>query len=267
MPLKFGIMQGRLTKASPNILQKFPKDWTKEFDFIKETNLDYIEFFTEKKFNKKNPLWTNPGIKKIKQKISKVNYKKIIVCDNYVISHSLTKTKTQKYLSSLIDQLSLFNRAKLIIPIVSKNFKNKKFFSNYIMSIKKILDYSKEKKVQLSFEIENEIKICQKICLNFLDDKSFGITFDVGNAYLFNKNFYTKFKSLKKFINHIHLKDRDENGKNVILGTGKIKFKLFFKNLNHPKKYNGTITYETNRGKEPIKIAKSNHEIIKKSIT
>ena len=82
-------MQGRLTKTKTNILQKFPSNWLKEFNFLKETSLDYIEFFTEKKFNKKNPLWSKSGIKKIKKKISQVNHKEMIVCDNYVISHSL----------------------------------------------------------------------------------------------------------------------------------------------------------------------------------
>ena len=62
-------MQGRLTKTNSNVLQKFPTDWSKEFDFIKKTSLDYIEFFTEKNFNKKNPLWSSNGIKKIKKKI------------------------------------------------------------------------------------------------------------------------------------------------------------------------------------------------------
>ena len=263
MSIKFGIMQGRLTKTNSNLLQKFPADWSKEFDFIKKTSLDYIEFFTEKNFNKKNPLWSNNGIKKIKKKISKVNYKEIIVCDNYVISHSLDKISTEKYLKLLIDQLSNFKKSKLIIPIVSNKLNNKKFFLNYILSIKKLLDYSNKKKVKLSFEIENKINICQKICLNFSENKNFGITFDVGNAYLFDKDFYTKFKSLKKFINHIHLKDRDKHGKNVVLGKGKVKFKLFFQKLNSPKKYNGTITFETNRGEDPIKIANSNYQIIK----
>lgn len=266
MPLKFGIMQGRLTKTKPDILQKFPVNWSKEFNLIKKTSLDYIEFFTEKKFNKKNPLWSKVGIKKIKKKISKVNYKEIIVCDNYVISHSLTKSRTEKYLKLLIDQLSFFKNSKLIIPIVSNKLKNKRFFLKHILTINKLLDYSKIKKVKLSFEIEKEIKICQKICSYFLNNKNFNITFDVGNAYLFNKNFYEEFKPLKNFINHIHIKDRDRYGKNVVLGTGKINYRLFFKKLNAPKRYNGTITFETNRGKDPIKVANSNYEIIKKSI-
>ena len=266
MPQKFGIMQGRLSKASPKILQKFPTNWIKEFDYIRKTNLDYIEFFTEKRINKKNPLWSKEGIKKIKKKISKVNYKEIIVCDNYVITNSFTKIKTERYLKFLIDQLSHFKKSKIIIPIVSKNLKKKKFFNNHVLMIDKLLRYSKKKKVKISFEIENKIEICKKLCLHFSDKKNFGITFDVGNAYIFDKNFYKKFKVLKKFINHIHLKDRNASKKNVVLGSGKIKFDLFFKQLNRPIKYNGTLTFETNRGINPIKTANSNYQIIKKSL-
>ena len=68
MTIKFGIMQGRLTKTRKNILQKFPDNWKKEFEYLKNTNLDYLEFFTEKKKNKKNPIWTASGIREIKKK-------------------------------------------------------------------------------------------------------------------------------------------------------------------------------------------------------
>ena len=182
-------MQGRLTRANPNVLQKFPANWSNEFNLIKKTNLDYIEFFTENKFNKKNPLWSKNGIQRIKKRVSRINHKEIIVCDNYVVSHSIIKDKTERYLKSLIDQLSLFKKSKLIIPIVSNRLKDKNFLSSHIITIKKLLDYSKTKKVQLSFEIENELKICEKICLNFSNNKNFGITFDVGNAFYLTKIF------------------------------------------------------------------------------
>ena len=51
MTIKFGIMQGRLTKTRRDILQKFPDNWKKEFKYLKKTNLDYLEFFTEQKKN------------------------------------------------------------------------------------------------------------------------------------------------------------------------------------------------------------------------
>ena len=43
--MKFGITQGRLTNEKKGILQKFPKNWEKEFLFLTQTKLDYIELF------------------------------------------------------------------------------------------------------------------------------------------------------------------------------------------------------------------------------
>ncbi len=267
MSVKFGIMQGRLTKTNPKILQKFPSNWLKEFDYIKKTKLDYIEFFTETEVNKKNPIWSRDGIKKIQKKISQMNYKKVIVCDNFTTSNSFVKYESEKYLKFLIDQLSYFKNSKIIIPIVSKKLNINNVFNKHILVVSKLLDYSRKKNVKLSFEIDSSLSICKNFCNIFSNNKDFGITFDTGNAHLHNKNFYKEFKILKKFINHIHLKDRDFNGKNVILGSGEVKFKLFLKSLNKPKKYNGTMTFETNRGKDPIKTAKLNYQIIKNFLT
>ena len=84
---------------------------------------------------------------------------------------------------------------------------------------------------------------------------------------MYNKNFYSEIKYLKKFVNHIHLKDRDSKGNNVILGKGKIKFDVFLNNLNSPKNYNGTITFETSRGSIPINTANLNYKIIRNLIS
>ena len=59
--MKFGITQGRLTDTKRNILQKFPKNWKKEFDYLNKTHLDYIEFFLEKKIKIIKNVKTNEG--------------------------------------------------------------------------------------------------------------------------------------------------------------------------------------------------------------
>ena len=56
--MKFGIVQGRLSKTVNNQLQYYPNDWRKEFDNLKYSGLSYIELFTN---NKKTNLY---GIKK-----------------------------------------------------------------------------------------------------------------------------------------------------------------------------------------------------------
>jgi len=66
-------------------------------------------------------------------------------------------------------------------------------------------------------------------------------------------------------INHIHLKDRNKLGENVIFGTGKINFINLIKFLKK-KRYNKLITFETNRGKIALDTAINNLKIVKNSI-
>ena len=58
--MQFGIMQGRLTIAKNNILQKLPSNWEKEYENLSAVKLDYIEIFTTK-YRDKSPIWkSNP---------------------------------------------------------------------------------------------------------------------------------------------------------------------------------------------------------------
>ena len=93
-------------------------------------------------------------------------------------------------------------------------------------------------------------------------EKNFGITCDTGNLWLNDKSFYKKISAFHNKITHVHLKDRDINGKNVRIGEGKVNFKLFFKQL---KKINyvNTFTFETHRGSDSFITAKSNLNFIK----
>ena len=98
-----------------------------------------------------------------------------------------------------------------------------------------------------------------------VNKKNLYFTFDTGNRYLKNKSFFNEIISFKKNILHIHLKDRDLRDKNVVLGTGKLNFKLFFINLKKIN-YSGSITIESSRGKNYLKSGKKNFLFVKKSL-
>ena len=53
-----GIVQGRLSVAPKNRLQFFPKNYKYEFELAKKINFEFIEFFDERQFNPKNPIWS-----------------------------------------------------------------------------------------------------------------------------------------------------------------------------------------------------------------
>ena len=111
--MKFGIMQGRLTNQPKHILSKYPKNWENEFRFLIDTDLDYIELITEEKLNLKIQF----GPKKGKKSFKKLNYQKIkhtILCDNYILNHSLRSTKTKNYYKKLFNALPKISCKKLL---------------------------------------------------------------------------------------------------------------------------------------------------------
>ena len=62
--IDLGLIQGRLTSTpSKKILQYFPqKNWRKEFSLANKLNLSYIEYFGERNFNSKNPIWDQKSL-------------------------------------------------------------------------------------------------------------------------------------------------------------------------------------------------------------
>ena len=261
--MKFGITQGRLTNEKKNVLQKFPKKWENEFNFLKFTQLDYIELFLENKINLNNPIWSKIGQKKLLKKIKKTNLHHHIVCDNYILKKPLNNLNLIKYYKKLFKCIKAINCKILIIPIESKHFlrKNQNYLKKFLIFLKK---ESKKKNIKLSLEVCVNFNIFYK----FLSNKkinNFKITFDTGNFFLINKNVLQSLEKYYPFINHIHLKDRNNNGKNVIFGNGKINFKNIFIFLKK-KKYNKYFTFETNRGNIALDTATKNLEKINKLI-
>ena len=78
-------------------------------------------------------------------------------------------------------------------------------------------------------------------------------------------NQFKEISSLKNKIIHVHLKDKDSKGNNVVLGNGIVNFKdVFFalKKINYKRNF----CFETNRGADPIKTMLKNIKFIKKLV-
>ena len=257
-------MQGRLTKSKKNVLQFLPKNWKVEYDRLKETKLDYIELFTTK-FNDESPIW-NENKSLLEKKISQTKLKKIIVCDNYAFKSSLIGDNYFKFFNKIISRLASFKNSTLIIPIEDILFK-KENYKELLNVISHFIIKSKKNGVQLSFEVQVPLKTILKFKKD-LNNRFFKITFDTGNIFLIennNKSFLNYFNKTKNFVNHIHLKDRDLQGNNVVLGTGIVNFRMFLKKLKKIN-YKQNITFETNRGKNCLLTAKNNLKFVKKII-
>lgn len=258
--MKFGIVQGRLSKTVNNQLQYYPNDWKKEFDNLKDSKLSYIELFTNKKKNE--PLWNKKKHNLLKTQINKTKINYHILCDNFLLDKKIFTVRSLKYLLELIDLCLIVKVKLLIIPISKKNTDHKNI-KKLVRTLKFLIDYSKRKKIKLSFEFEASLLEIKKILIHFKKNNFFGVTFDTGNEFIKHKNISKTFNSNFPYINHVHLKDRDKNFENVIFGTGLINFNNFFITLKK-KKYNKFCTFETHRGRDPLNTAKENRKFVYK---
>ena len=114
------------------------------------------------------------------------------------------------------------------------------------------ISQNKEKMIELFSRIENE---------------NVGLCLDTGNLYaagIMAKDIVNEEKLRNKII-HVHLKDRDENGINVVPGCGKVDFKQVLLGL-YNMNYKGILVTETDRGENPLKTAIENKKYFIKNM-
>jgi sugar phosphate isomerase/epimerase len=84
-----------------------------------------------------------------------------------------------------------------------------------------------------------------------------GVCYDLGNAAAMGFVPEDEILELGNLIRHVHIKDREKGGPNVLLGKGSVDF---FKGFQSLKKidYNGLVILETAYFEKPIDEAKRN---------
>lgn len=258
---RIGIVQGRLTKSPKNRLQHFPKKWEKEFMIARKLNFNFIEFFSERKINKDNPIWSEKKISEYKLLAKKNNLHILNFCDDYIISNKITNNKTIKYLENLIEKIKILGIKNLILPFYGKSNLTDENYKNYCKVLKKFLIKNKN----LNFLIEANISpMTFERMIKILKIRNIFFLFDTGNRINLKRDIYSDLKSFLKFTMHIHLKDKNKEGKNVKLNTGLVNFRKIFYILKKDK-YKKGFTFETTRGSNPIKMAKFNIDFLKKN--
>ena len=109
----------------------------------------------------------------------------------------------------------------------------------------------------MNFEMFNYIK--KKI-----NKKNLYFLYDLGNRSIRHKDVYSDVLKFGKYIKHIHLKDKNQYGENVMIGKGKVNFLQAFKAIKIIYSKNISFAFENNRGKNAIESAKKNIFFFKK---
>ncbi len=261
--IDLGFIQGRLTSPpSRKILQYFPqKNWRKEFVLAGKLNFHHIEYFGERKFNKFNPIWRYKSLLDISKLVKKNNLNNYSFCDDFFINNNFINYQNlDKYYEQLVNNLSIINIKVYVLAMFEKSCLTRFNFKNFVPRLKYLSHELKKKKIKLALETNLDVNSIIKL-IKLVKSKNIYIVYDTGNRLKKNNLQYNEIIKLKKNICHVHIKDKNWKGENVILGNGSVNFiKIFkaFKKINYMGKY----TFETNRGIDPLITMKKNQKFI-----
>ena len=254
-----GIVQGRLTKATE--LQHFPTNWKREFSEARKAGYSSIEWFRDKEYNSENPLWVDSyDLEEVKKVAFIEGIGVQSICDDYVQKCEWKNLKLEQFtlLVDLLVKAASIGVSIVVYPMFEKaDITDEENRESFIYFIKKLGNIAEKFSIKIALEIsegaEWQAELLDKV------DNNIGICVDTGNLFAkgINAGDIIACEKIRNRIIHIHLKDRNEKGDNVILGTGRVDFYHAIKQL-YDMNYSGLMVTETDRGIVPFDTAVQN---------
>lgn len=247
---KIGVMQGRLSKPIyPGTIQAFPYDtWEEEFFKASDIGLDYIEGIYDRTFINFEASFSI---------INKTGISLSCMCADFVIGN-LSKHTVSFFIELLVHMMNQSERLGCsIVTLPFVNIAYTKFNIDRIVAILDGLEHKSSSNFKIGLEVD-EISgfLVKELSQCFLNKIYGGFTYDIGNLCLDLHVEHIKENLLylhdNKMLNHIHIKEKNNNGVTVPLGTGKIGkggWKEIFKCLKYIG-YKGNYTLQVAREKE-----------------
>ncbi len=246
---KFGASQGRVVPSESGGLQCFPQNrWQEEFQAASGIGLSFIELLVERKPNKSNPFWSSTGRDQIREVVSKNNMEIYSCCFDYVIDHSIAD-QNNKFLNEIdnffkgCEDLSI---PLIVLPLLEKSDLSCQTYKDYVPLIQDIADNLLSKSAVLCIE---SLLPAPKLLefLQLVDRRNVSCVYDSGNRIVDGADLVSEILLLNDWIQHFHLKDKNADGENVLLGTGLVNFRDVFAALKKIN-YQGYFNFETTRG-------------------
>jgi sugar phosphate isomerase/epimerase len=256
-PKKFGIVQGRLSKAPSGELQYFPHgNWANEFGVGRELGYGFIELLIERDDKPSNPFWLNSGAE-LKEKASGANSEIYTVCSDYVIEHSLfndLNSSVVEHTLSVVERSAEIGATALILPLLEKSDCSLYSFSRMAEVLGPVSDAAEEHGITVL--LETLLKADDLLLLLAETNRTnVKVVFDTGNRINMTSNLSHEILKLGEHIGHVHIKDKNAANENVILGTGKVNFLEAAEALRMIG-FDQSFAFETTRGKVPERTAK-----------
>ena len=259
---RFGMVQGRLIQSPPRQLQWFPQDyWESEFFLAASLGIDYIELIAERNHNPENPIWSDTGVTQLLELAQRNELSLHAFCNDYIVDHCLAGSNDCLDQNlRLIERGALLGCEKYILPLFEKSELTSDNAYEYVVPLRAIAD--KAAKAGITLCLETVLNATELIgVLDRINHPAISVVYDTGNRVAFGHDLPGDIRLLDNRISHVHIKDKNKENENVILGTGLVNFLDVFDALSDIS-YVGPYTFETNRGKNPLQTARYNIELV-----
>lgn len=256
-PKKFGIVQGRLSKAPSGELQYFPHEkWASEFGIGCDLGYGFIELLIERDDKPSNPFWVNSG-SELKAKAQNANSEIYTVCSDYVIDHSLFNDVNNSVVAhtlAVVERSAEIGANALILPLLEESDCSLYSFSRMAEVLGTVADAAERHGITVLLET---LLTADDLLLLLAETNrsNVKVVFDTGNRINLTSNLSHEILKLGEHIGHVHIKDKNEANENVILGTGKVNFLEAAEALRMIC-FDQSFAFETTRGKDPVRTAK-----------
>jgi sugar phosphate isomerase/epimerase len=260
--LRFGIVQGRLIQPPTGQLQWFPQDdWQSEFFISAACGIDYIELIAERDHNPSNPLWTDEGVARIKELVKRNNLSLHALCNDYIIDHALPgSSKVLEQNFQLLEWGRLLGCEKYVLPLFEHSELTAENTAAYIGPLRAIADRAAACGMLVCIETALDGKQLLTL-MDRIDHPAVAVVYDTGNRVAFGHDLPADIRLLGAHVRHVHIKDKNAENHNVLLGTGLVNFQAVFEALVDIG-YEGPYTFETQRGRDPARTARYNMDVV-----
>ena len=241
-------MLGRLSAKYNKPLQSFPSEtWSEEFDRAISLKLDCLEWVEDGLSDSANPLFSSKGRERLLklQQDKKISIDSIcchsFISGGLISSNKIARKQWIERLQLMLEWAKEIGSKAIVIPLMEGSTINNSIKENiFLDSMNQIKSNNNDVKILLETDLRAEhlLEMLQK-----LNQDSFGLVYDLGNATQLQYDIYQDIQLLHNVIGEVHFKDKDLNN-SYRLGSGETNFKLAEKAL-RDFKWEGRCILET----------------------
>jgi sugar phosphate isomerase/epimerase len=250
---RVGIFQGRLVPSTNGQLQCSPgARWREEITAAGAIGLSHVELLAERVPDPANPIWSADGRGALAAAAADAGVALISLCTEEPLEVPITALAVDivTRLGPAAGELAL---QIVVIPMAEASDLGALSWDRAARSVGELGAALGSRGTRVVLELSLPAADSARF-LAAVASPHVGLCYDVGNATAAGFDPATEIRALGQSVWHVHAKDKDDVGANVVFGTGRVDFAAAFAALADIG-YAGAVTIEATRGDDPLATA------------